>query len=97
MNSLAVEVAQEVQATSVRVTDDVITVDLDDGRSIAIPTAWYPRLMHANGRERANYAIDYVGVSWPDVEADFSIRGILLGRKSGVLHIGWKIDAVAER
>lgn len=71
------------QATSVRVDDETITVDLEDGRTIAVPTEWYPRLLHATRAERAEYEIDDVGVRWPDVDADFSIRGLLLGRKSG--------------
>jgi len=83
MVSSAIEQEQAILATSVRVTDEAITVDLDDGRTISVPTAWYPRLLHANHKERANYEIDAVGVAWPDVEADFSVRALLLGRKSG--------------
>jgi hypothetical protein len=71
------------RATSVRVDDDAITVELEDGRTIVVPTEWYPRLLHATRAERANCEVDEVGVTWPDVEADFSIRGLLLGRKSG--------------
>ena len=71
------------QATSVVVTDETVTVDLEDGRTITVPTEWYPRLLHATKAERANYEIDDVGVRWPAVDADFSIRGLLLGRKSG--------------
>jgi len=80
---LAAEIEEGVKATSVEVTDETITVHLEDGRSISVPTQWYPRLAHATPAERANYEIDSVGVVWPDVEADFSIRGLLLGRKSG--------------
>jgi hypothetical protein len=83
MHSLATELEEKVRATSVQVTDETITVDLEDGRTISVPTAWYPRLVYATPKERANYEIASFGVSWPDVEADFSIRGILLGRKSG--------------
>lgn len=83
MASSAVEIEPTAQTKSVRVTDEAITVKLKDGRTIIVPTSWYPRLLHATTRERANYEIDSVGVSWPDVEADFSIRGLLLGRKSG--------------
>lgn len=83
MCSLANELELDVRATSVKVTDDTITVDLEDGRSIVVPTTWFPRLKHATTKERANYEIDPYGVSWPDVEADFSIRGLLLGHKSG--------------
>jgi hypothetical protein len=71
------------QATAVRVDDESIAVDLADGRTIVVPTEWYPRLLHATRAERANYEIDEVGVAWADIDADFSIRGLLLGRKSG--------------
>lgn len=71
------------RATSVRVDDETIAVELEDGRTILVPTGWYPRLLHATRAERANYEIDDVGVTWPDVDADFSVRGLLLGRKSG--------------
>jgi hypothetical protein len=82
MTSLAA-LEQTVRATSVRVTDDTITVDLEDGRTVSVPTAWFPRLLHATPKERANFEIDDEGVIWPDVEADFSVRGLLLGRRSG--------------
>ena len=77
------ELEVNVRATGVVVTDQTITVDLDDGRSVVVPTAWYPRLSYATRKERLNYEISPFGIEWPDVEADFSIRGILLGRKSG--------------
>lgn len=83
MHSSVAESDLDVRATAVRVTDETIDVDLEDGRTISVPTAWYPRLMHATSKERANYEIEAFGVSWPDVGADFSIRGLLLGRKSG--------------
>jgi hypothetical protein len=83
MVSLASELDRTVKATSVHVTHETITVELDDGRTIAVPTAWYPRLVHSTAAERARYEIDEVGVRWPDLDADFSIRGLLLGRKSG--------------
>lgn len=72
-----------VQAASVTVTDENITVELADGRSVIVPTAWYPRLRHATPEERADYEIDEYGVTWPAIEADFSIRGLLLGHRSG--------------
>jgi hypothetical protein len=83
VSSSAVDLERTVRAKSVAVTDDAITVKFDDGRSVSVPTKWYPRLLHATATERANYEIDSYGISWPDVEADFSIRGLLLGHKSG--------------
>lgn len=79
----APELDLDVQAKSVRVTDETISVDLEDGRSIAVPTAWYPRLKHATAAERDAYEIGPYGVEWPGVEADFSVRGLRLGHKSG--------------
>ena len=83
MASLATDLEQSPLAMLVRVTDDTITVELDDGRTLTVPTLWFPRLLHATAAERANYEIDSVGVVWPDIDADFSIRGLLLGRRSG--------------
>jgi hypothetical protein len=83
MTSLGINAALEPRATSATVTDEMISVELADGRTISVPTIWYPRLKYATRQERANYEIDEIGISWPDVEADFSIRGILLGRPSG--------------
>lgn len=83
MVSSQIDLELDVRATCVAVTDETITVDLEDGRTVVVPTAWYPRLVHATPKERQNYVISPSGIEWPDVEADFSIRGILLGRKSG--------------
>jgi hypothetical protein len=83
VSCLALDIERAGRAKSVRVTDAAITVKLEDGREVSVPTKWYPRLMHATPTERANYEIDGYGVTWPDIEADFGIRGILLGRKSG--------------
>ncbi len=83
MHSSAVEAELDVRATDVRVTDSTITVELEDGRTISVPTAWYPRLRHATATERANYKLDGSGISWPALDEDVSVRGLLLGRKSG--------------
>ena len=94
---LAAEPHETVQATSVRVTDETITVELGDGRTISVPTEWYPRVAHATAKERAHYEVDDVGVTWPDLEADFSIRGLLLGRKSGESPASFKFWLDARR
>jgi hypothetical protein len=85
------------RATSVDVRDETITVDLEDGRTIVVPTEWYPRLLHATATERANYEIDGAGVTWPELDADFSIRGLLLGRKSGESPASFKFWLDARR
>ncbi|HEX3358486.1 MAG TPA: DUF2442 domain-containing protein [Tepidisphaeraceae bacterium] len=72
-----------VPATSVRVTDDSLIVDLEDGRQVSAPLVWYPRLLHGTAKERANLEIGHYGVHWPDLDEDISIKGLLLGNKSG--------------
>jgi hypothetical protein len=84
MNTLAVEIRTAL-AETVSVTDDSLTVDLDDGRTIFIPLAWFPRLLHGNIKERSNWRLigKGEGIHWPDLDEDISVEGILFGRPSG--------------
>jgi hypothetical protein len=84
MISLTIEI-QEVQANNVTVTEDAITVDLTDGRTIIAPLMWYPRLWHGTAEERNNFEIIGNGslIHWPDLDEDLSVIGILAGRRSG--------------
>ena len=72
-------------ARSVRVVDETLVVDLADGRSIVAPLAWYPRLQHADARERAEWRLiaKGEGVHWPLLDEDISVEGLLAGRPSG--------------
>jgi hypothetical protein len=65
----------------VRITDDVISVDLFDGRTITVPLTWYPRLLHAGPAERANWQISGAGygIHWPDLDEDLTTQGLLQG------------------
>jgi hypothetical protein len=65
----------------VRLTDDTISVDLFDGRTITVPIAWYPRLLHATPEERANWCIAGAGygIHWPDIDEDLRTPGLLQG------------------
>lgn len=65
----------------VRVTDDTLSVDLTDGRTITVPLAWYPRLLHATPEQRANWRLAGAGfgIHWPDVDEDLSTEGLLRG------------------
>lgn len=70
--------------TNVTVTDDTLSIDLEDGRTIAIPIGWYPRLAYGTPEERANFEISGAGygIHWPDLDEDIGVEGILLGKKS---------------
>ena len=65
----------------VRVTEETITVDLMDGRTIAVPLAWYPRLSTATATERAHWQVcgGGYGIHWPDLDEDLSTEGLLRG------------------
>ena len=66
---------------NVRVTEDTISVDLYDGRTITAPLAWFPRLLHATPGQRANWRVAGAGygIHWPDIDEDLSTQGLLLG------------------
>ena len=72
------------EADGVEVTDDTLTAELSDGRSISVPLAWYPRLAHATPHERRNWRLigGGEGVHWPDLDEDISVEGLLAGRPS---------------
>lgn len=72
-------------ATAITVTDDTLTVDLADGRSISVPLAWYPRLAHGSAEERNSWRLigRGEGIHWPDLDEDISVEGLIAGRPSG--------------
>ena len=73
------------EAGAITVTEDTLTAELSDGRSISVPLAWYPRLVHATKQERDNWRLigGGEGIHWPDLDEDISVEGLLAGRPSG--------------
>jgi hypothetical protein len=69
-----------ISATSVRFDDAVMWVDLTDGRTLGVPLAWFPRLLHATPAERAEVEISRVGLHWEKIDEDISVAGLLAGR-----------------
>lgn len=78
-NCLAPKV--DLRVRTVSVDDDRLTVELMDGRAIAVPLAWYPRLFDATPEQRRNWEIagGGYGIHWPDVDEDLSTEGLLRG------------------
>jgi hypothetical protein len=74
-----------VRAETVTVTDDALTVELSDGRSISAPLAWYPRLVHGTPKERSDWRLigQGVGIHWSALDEDISVQNLLAGRASG--------------
>ncbi len=69
---------------SVRIDSERLSVDLMDGRTIAVPLAWYPRLFDATPEQRAHWEIagGGHGIHWPDVDEDLSTEGLLRGARA---------------
>src|SRR6266567_2189216 len=84
MNTLATEV-QQPKAQSVVITEDSVIVDIIDGRTISVPLAWYPRLLHSVPEERNRWRLigKGEGIHWPDLDEDLSVENLLSGKPSG--------------
>lgn len=83
MSTLAIEI-QPALAHYVKVTDETLTVDLTDGRTISVPLAWYPRLLYASQEERDTWRLigNGEGIHWPGPDEDISISHLLAGKPS---------------
>ena len=84
MSSSALEI-QQARASSVTVTEDTLTLDLEDGRTISVPLVWYPRLWHGTQAERNSFEIFGNGayIHWPELDEDVMVAGLLAGQPSG--------------
>lgn len=66
-------------AKTVRFDDDSMWVHLDDGRVIAVPLAWFPRLLAARPEQRTQFELSPCGIHWEALDEDISIDGLLAG------------------
>jgi len=67
-------------ATTVRFDEDTMWVELSDGRTLGVPLAWFPRLLHATPAQRAKVELGKVGLHWEELDEDISVAGLLAGR-----------------
>lgn len=79
-------------AEHVHVSEDTLSVELSDGRTISAPLAWYPRLLHASPGERGHWRLigRGHGIHWEDLDEDVSVEGLLAGRASGESQASFK-------
>ncbi len=84
MSSLASEI-RLARAQDVVVTEDTLTVDLSDGRTISVPLGWYPRLLQGSVEERTNWRLvgQGQGIHWPALDEDIAVEDLILGKPSG--------------
>ena len=72
------------RVVSVTLTDDTLSADIEDRRTISVPIGWYPRLADGAPAGRANFQISGAGfgIHWPELDEDIGIEGLMLGKKS---------------
>ncbi len=78
-------ISTDPQATSpeplaVRFDEHSFWVDLADGRTLGIPLAWFPRLLHGSPEARAKVELSRVGLHWDELDEDISVAGLIAGR-----------------
>lgn len=87
MNTVVADlIEQELERPEIQtvlVSEESLSVDLTDGRTIITPLLWYPRLSYATEQERQHFQILRTVIYWPDLDEEINVRGLLLGRMSG--------------
>jgi hypothetical protein len=81
MSTLEIDVG-DLRASAVEFTPTELVVTLADGRRIATPLDWYPRLKAATPAQRHNFEIMSMGIHWPDIDEDLSVAGMLKGNRA---------------
>ncbi len=82
MSTLEIDIS-ELRVSSVEFTPTELIVTFGDGRRIATPLDWYPKLKRASAAERADYEIMPLGIHWPALDEDIGIVGMLKGQRAG--------------
>ena len=80
MNSSPEPMSISPEPLDVRFDDNMMWVDIEDGRTLGIPLAWFPRLAHATPKQRLGFELSRCGIHWDEIDEDISIAGLIAGR-----------------
>ncbi len=69
-----------ISAEKVTFDEDSMWVTLSDGRTLGVPLAWFPRLLHASPEALATVTLSPMGLHWDALDEDISIAGLIAGR-----------------
>ncbi len=91
MNISALEIAAPA-VENVRITNDTLSVELSDGRTISAPLAWFPRLLHATKEERGHWRLigRGQGIHWEKIDEDVRVENLIAGKPSGESQVSFK-------
>jgi len=97
MNDSALNIDERVEA--VYFTRNSLVVDLMDGRTIAVPLAWYPKLLKATQKQKSHWEIcgGGFGIHWPDIDEDLSTEGLLRGLRASSKQVPQKNKTSVKR
>jgi hypothetical protein len=75
---------KRMRATDLTFKGEYLIVRLEDGRELAVPIAWYPRLAAASQKQRKNFEWTGrgTGIHWPEIDEDLEVQGLMEGRRS---------------
>ncbi len=84
MNSLV----DNARADKVWFDEDNMWIALWDGRVLAVPKTWFPRLLNASAAELADYELSGhgAGIHWDSLDEDISVPDLLLGHRARAVH-----------
>lgn len=66
-------------AKQIHFDENSMWVELTDGRTIGVPLAWFPRLLHSTPEQRKRVELSPRGLHWEELDEDISIDGLLAG------------------
>ena len=69
-----------ISPTDVRFDDANLWVELEDGRTLGVPLAWFPRLLNGTAAQRLAFELSPMGIHWDELDEDISVAGLLAGR-----------------
>ncbi|MFB4614303.1 DUF2442 domain-containing protein, partial [Enterobacter hormaechei subsp. steigerwaltii] len=66
-----------ISAKAVRFDEYNMWVTLSDARTLGVPLAWFPKLMHASPEQRDQFELSARGIHWDDLDEDISVDGLI--------------------
>ncbi|MEE8584510.1 MAG: DUF2442 domain-containing protein [Acidobacteriota bacterium] len=93
------DIRPEKHVKDVRFAEDTMRVDLLDGRTIIVPIACYPSLLHATPEQRSNWEVSGggSGIHWPDLDEDLSTEGLLRGAPAARPHLSKQAEPKSRK
>lgn len=73
-----------LRVRDVHCSDEELIVSVADGRRLAVPLRWFPRLLHATPQQRSHWQVTGggYGIHWPEIDEDLSTEGLFAGAPS---------------